>query len=186
MLNRIIMSKNNIEDIFRNLENDFDIENPDSGHEARFLQKLEGRNSITKNRNNNLWKPFLGIAASIALLVSLFVFSPKENTNINLADISPEMAKTETLFMASLKKELKNLNSEDMPEYQELIVDALFQIKILEEDYKQLVIGLKEQPSENLILDAMILNFQSRINVIQDTKDKIKALKNTNKQISII
>ncbi|WP_298344203.1 hypothetical protein [uncultured Algibacter sp.] len=180
------MSKDNIDSLFKNLENDFDIENPDFGHESRFLQKLNTQKSITNHRSKNIWKPFLGIAASIALLVSLFVFSPKEDTKINLADISPEMAKTETLFMTSLKKELENLNSEDMPEYQEIIVDALFQIKILEEDYNQLILGLKEQPNNQLVLDAMILNFQSRINVIQDTKEKIEVLKKSNNQITII
>ncbi len=180
------MNKDNIDSLFKNLENNFDTENPELGHESRFLQKLNTQNSIANHQNKNIWKPFLGIAASIALLVSLFVFAPKEDTSIKLADISPEMAKTETLFMASLKKELENLNSEDMPEYQEIIVDALFQIKILEEDYNQLILGLKEQPNNQLVLDAMILNFQSRINVIQDTKDKIEELKKSNTQITII
>lgn len=180
------MNKDNIDSLFKNLEGDFDTKNPSFGHEGRFLQKLNAQKSIANHRNQNLWKPFIGIAASIALLISLFVFSPKEDNTIKLADISPEMAKTETLFMASLKKELTNLNSEDMPEYQEIIVDALFQIKILEEDYNQLILGLKEQPNNQLVLDAMILNFQSRINVIQDTKDKIEELKKSNTQITII
>lgn len=183
------MSKNTIEHLFENLENDFDVENPNINHETRFLNKLNNKEEavikITRSKKN-IWKPFIGIAASIALIVSLFVFTPKEDKTIDLASISPEMAKTETLFMASLTKELENLKSEDMPEYQELIVDALFQLKVLEEDYKQLILGLKEQPKDKLILDAMILNFQSRINVLQDTKDKIEELNKSNKQISII
>lgn len=181
-----MMSKNTLDDLFKNLENDFDTKNPQLGHQERFLNKLNTKKSTSSLRKNSFWKPFIGIAASIALLVSLFVFSSKENNTIDLASISPEMAKTETLFMASLTKELENLNSEDMPEYQELIVDALFQLKILEEDYNQLILGLKEQPNDKLILDAMILNFQSRINVLQDAKDTIEDLKKTNNQISII
>lgn len=180
------MSQNKIDDLFKNLENDFDIETPDLGHQERFLQKLNTQETISSNRKNNLWKPFIGIAASIVLLVSLFVFTNKEVETTDLASIAPEMAQTETLFMASLTKELENLNSEDMPEYQEIIVDALFQLQVLEEDYKQLILGLKEQPKDKLILDAMILNFQSRINVIQDTKDTIETLKKDDKQASII
>lgn len=183
------MSKNNIEHLFKNLENDFDAENPNISHETRFLDKLNNKEDsvikITRSKKN-IWKQFIGIAASIVLLVSLFIFTSKEDQTVDLASISPEMAKTETLFMASLTKELENLNSEDMPEYQELIVDALFQLKVLEEDYNQLILGLKEQPKDKLILDAMILNFQSRINVLQDTKDKIEELNKSNKQISII
>ncbi|WP_298553545.1 hypothetical protein [uncultured Algibacter sp.] len=180
------MSKNTLDDLFKNLENDFDTDRPDIGHKERFAQKLNIQKSISSNRKNSFWKPFIGIAASIVLIVSLFIFTSKKDNTIDLASISPEMAKTETLFMASLTRELENLNSEDMPEYQELIVDALFQLQILEEDYNQLILGLKEQPNDELILDAMILNFQSRINVLQDTKDQIKNLKKTNNQISII
>jgi len=180
------MSKNTLDDLFKNLENNFDTENPGLGHQERFFQKLNTQDLSLNKMKKNLWRPFIGIAASIALVVTLFIFTSKEDNSTDLASISPEMAKTETLFMASLSRELENLNSEDMPEYQELIVDALFQLKVLEEDYSQLILGLKEQPKDKLILDAMILNFQSRINVLQDTKDKIEDLKKSNQQITII
>ena len=180
------MSKNTLDDLFKNIENDFDIETPDLGHQERFSKKLNTQNSISNNRKSNFWKPFIGIAASIALIVSLFIFTSKEDNTIEVTKTEPEIAKIETLFMASLSKELKKLNSEDMPEYQEIIVDALFQLQILEEDYNQLTLGLKETPKNKLILDAMILNFQSRINVIQDTKDNISDLKKTIKKVSII
>ena len=180
------MSNNTIDDLFKNPENKFDTENPDLGHQERFKLKLNAQKSISSNKKNNLWNPFIGIAASIALIVCLFLFTTNKDKTTDLASISPEMAKTETLFMATLTKELENLNSEDMPEYQEIIVDALFQLEVLQEDYNQLILGLKEQPKDKLILDAMILNFQSRINVLQDTKDNIEELKNNNKQSSII
>ena len=180
------MNKNTLEDLFENLKNNFDTENPNLGHQERFLNKLNTQNSSLNKTKKNLGKPFIGIAASIALLVSLFIFLSKETNTINLASISPEMAKVESVFMASLSKELKNLDSEEMPEYQELIVDALFELKVLEEDYNQLVFGLKEDPDNELILDAMILNFQSRIDIIQDTKEKIEELNNSNNQVSII
>lgn len=180
------MSKTTLEDVFKNLENNFDTEIPETAHKTRFLDKLNNQNKLplkVVSAKNNLWKPFTSIAASVILLVSVFIFTSKEDGIVNLASISPEMARTETLFMAVLSKELENLNSEEMPEYQELIVDALFQIKVLEEDYNQLIFGLKEQPDDELVLSAMILNFQSRINVLQDTKDKIEELNNSNKTI---
>lgn len=183
------MSKNNIDDLFKNLENTFDVDTPETGHKIRFLDKLKNRDKqplkIVKTKTN-FWKPFIGIAASLALIFSVFIFTSKtENTN-TLANISPEMAKTESLFMTTLSKELENLDSEDMPEYQELIVDALFEIKVLEEDYNQLILGLKEEPNNELILSAMILNFQSIIDVLQDTKDKIEELKNSNNKVKLI
>lgn len=180
------MNKNTLDDLFKNLEDKFDTENPDLGHQERFFQKLNTQDLSLNKKKKNLWRPFIGIAASIALVVTLFLFTSKEDNSADLASISPEMAKTETLFIASLSRELEKFNSEDMPEYQELIVDALFQLKVLEEDYNQLILGLKEQPKDKLILDAMILNFQSRINVLQDTKDNIEELQKSNQQITII
>tara|TARA_R110000868_G_scaffold219385_6_gene470380 strand:- start:588 stop:1139 length:552 start_codon:yes stop_codon:yes gene_type:complete len=183
------MSKNNIDNLFKNLENTFDVDVPETGHETRFLNKLKNENKqplkIVKTKTN-FWKPFIGIAASIALIFSVFIFTSKTDNTTDLASISPEMAKTESLFTATLSKELENLDSEDMPEYQELIVDVLFQIKVLEEDYNQLIFGLKEEPNNELILSAMILNFQNRIDVLQDTKDKIEALKNSNNKVKLI
>ena len=179
-------NKNTIDDLFKNVETDFDIESPHLGHQDRFLKKLNTQNTMVSNNKRNLWKPFIGIAASIALLNSIFIFVSKQNNKIDLASISPEMAQTETIFTNSLTKELEDLNSEYIPEYQEIIVDALFDIKILEEDYNQLIIGLKEQPKDKLILDAMILNFQSRIDVLQETKEKIEDLKKEINQNSII
>jgi hypothetical protein len=182
------MSKTTIEDLFKNLENDFDIEVPVIGHQQRFAEKLNNNKQqlATTAPKRNIWKPLIGVAASIALIVSLFLFTSKENETIDLASISPEMAKTESVFMMTLSNELKKLDSEDMPEYQELIVDAMFQIKILEEDYNQLIFGLKENPKDTLVLSAMILNFQNRIDIIQDTKDKIEELKKNNNQVTTI
>jgi hypothetical protein len=77
-----------------------------------------------------------------------------------------------------------------MPEYQDLIVEAMFKIKVAEEDYNQLVIGLKENPKDQLIISAMMLNFQDRIDVLQDVmeeiKDKETAIKQSKKEVNTI
>ena len=188
------MSTDNLNNLFENLENDFDIEAPNLGHEQRFLNKLVKHNQNVQDINksvsvskHSLWKPFIGIAASIALLISVLMFTTNNSSEINLADISPEMAQTQTLFTAVFTNELNKINSEDMPEYQDLIVDALYKIKVIEEDYKQLVIGLNESPNDQLIISAMILNFQSRIDVLQDVMAKIeKAKKSIKNEPTII
>ena len=53
--------KDNIEQLFKNLENTFDIAEPNTGHSQRFLDKLKHQNSaiITPNsKKNSYWKPF--------------------------------------------------------------------------------------------------------------------------------
>ncbi|MCF7569157.1 hypothetical protein L3X37_12400 [Sabulilitoribacter arenilitoris] len=187
------MSNNNLNDLFENLENRFDVETPNLGHQQRFFNKL-----VKQNKNNEvyiktltskskLWKPFIGIAASFALLVSVFVFINQHNSQIDLSEISPEMAQTQTVFTTMFNNELSKINSEEMPEYQDLIVDALYNIKVIEEDYNQLIIGLNENPNDQLIMSAMILNFQSRIDILQDVMQEIeKAEKSTKNEPNII
>ena len=178
------MSSENLKKLFKNLEQGLDIENPNLGHEQRFLNKLVKQNeqgfSKTSNSKRFSWKPFIGIAASIVLLISVFMFTTKGNSEIDLAKISPEMAETQTLFTSIFTNELSKINSEEMPEYQDLIVDALYKIKVIEEDYNQLVIGLKESPNDQLIISAMIINFQSRINVLQEVMQQIEEAKLSN------
>lgn len=173
------MSNNNIDNLFKKLENDFDIEEPKLNHEKRFLSKLQSQNEVSSTISFSLKrsfiKPVIGIAASIVLLISIFVFnSNRNNSEINLAKISPEMAKTESLFTSNFSNELNKLNSEETPEHQELIVDAIFKIKVIEEDFNQLVIALNENPKDQLIISAMLLNFQERIDIMQETILKIK------------
>ncbi len=187
------MDSENLNDLFENLENRFDIETPNLGHHQRFLNKLvkQDKNNEafiqTSTSKSKFWKPFIGIAATITLLVSVFIFINQHNSQIDLAEISPKMAQTETVFIKVFTNELSKINSEETPEYQELIVDALYNIKVIEEDYNQLVIGLKESPNDQLIMSAMILNFQSRIDILQDVMQKIEEAKKSikNKQIII-
>mgnify|MGYP000454043265 CR=1 FL=1 len=98
------MSNDNLNDLFENLENRFDVEAPNLGHQQRFLNKLVKQRqngevfveaSISKSK---FWKPFIGIAASIAILVSAVSFINQSNSQLDLAEILPEMAQTETVF----------------------------------------------------------------------------------------
>lgn len=178
--------EDNLHTLFDNIKDDFDIEVPNIGHNKRFLDKLNTQHIVVNVPKRNLWKPFIGIAASITLLVSLFVLMPREDVVPDLASISPEMAKTESVFNVTLQNELKKIDAEEYPEYQELIVDALFEIKVLEEGYNQLIYGLKENPEDQLVLSAMILNLQSRIDVLQDVMQEIENMKKLNNNTTII
>ena len=184
------MSKDNLDNLFKSLEGNFDVEVPKSGHEARFLDKLKSQNhesnGVVKLRSN-IWKPLFGIAASIVLLISIFIgFNQKEEA-VDLASVSPEMAKTQDFFTASINEELKKLEEESSPEVQVLIQDALKRIKLLEKDYDSLKIDLKDSGEDNRVIYAMISNFQNRIDNLQNTLEQIeivKQLKNSSNEMS--
>ncbi len=66
------MKKDNIDTLFENLKNDFDIENPNLNHQQRFLDKLKNQNKVADSTitKRSYWKPLLRIAASVVLLVA--------------------------------------------------------------------------------------------------------------------
>ena len=62
----------NLNNLFQDLQGHFDTEEPVKDHEKRFLSKLNEQNTIahttTKQRFN--WKPLIGIAASVVLIIA--------------------------------------------------------------------------------------------------------------------
>lgn len=174
------MKEDNLELIFKNTEGKFDLEEPNAGHQQRFLDKLKHQNSIaTKDKTSvfKLWKPLLGVAASIVLLITISFGVLESNSSSDLASISPEMAKTQDFFTNTITTELKKLNSEEYPEYQDLIVETMFQLKILEENYEQLKIDLNNSGKDERVIYAMISNFQNRIELLQNVVAQINDLK---------
>ena len=125
------MNKTTIEELFKSLANDFDIHTPEISHEARFIKKLKNQEQrVIKNeiRTTHNWKPFIGIAASILLLITVALGIQQNTETGDLASISPKMAKTQDFFTTTLDEKLNKLKAESVPEVQNLVKDALNQI----------------------------------------------------------
>ncbi len=172
------MEADKLDQLFEKLENNFDIEEPAVGHQNRFLSKLRQADSkvVEIRSQRSLWRPLLAVAASIALVMVLVIGSGNSSNSRELASISEEMATTQDFFTAAISSELKKLSAIDTPEYQDLIVDALFQIKLLEEAYIELRIDLDESGDDQRVIHAMISNFQNRINILQNVLEQINEL----------
>lgn len=189
-----IMKKDNIDNLFESLANQFDSEVPNVGHQARFLDKLNNTSKtevvFTQKSKFSLWKPLLGIAATLTLIV-VFPFGLKQQATQNdLASISPEMAETQNFFAATISQELERLNKEKTPEVQTLIKDAITRLNKLETAYELLKTDLVESGDDKRVIYAMINNFQNRIELLQTTLEKIEDIKtlknNTNYESNTI
>ncbi len=179
------MKKDKIDNLFETLHSEFDFENPNIGHKQRFLSKLKNQNSetvIIASRKSNYWKPFLSIAASIALLISVFtMLQPTEQVK-DLASVSTEMSKTQNFFTSTISEELLKLNEERSPETEVLINDGLKQMKILEKEYESLKIDLTKSGDDKRVIYAMISNFQTRINILKNVMETIENVKQSKQQ----
>jgi len=174
------MKKDTIDELFENLNGEFDINKPKEGHELRFLDKLKGHtmasNTIKKSSGFN-WKPFLAIAASVVICLSVFMTLQNQPETLDLASVSPELSETQDFFTATIHNELTQLNKERSPLTEQIITDALKQIKLLETNYIKLKTDLTESGKDKRVIYAMISNFQNRIDILNTVLEQIEELK---------
>lgn len=172
------MENKNLENIFYELRGKLDTEEPNTGHAQRFLEKLEASKTISINkRKYNWWTP-LAIAASVALLIAfggIHLFSTSLEDRV--AGISPEVSQTELYFTSLINDQVKKLEDENAPETKKIIEDTMVQLTRLETDYKTLEQDLLKGGNSKFILSAMITNFQTRIDLLQDVMEKIETIK---------
>ncbi|MFD2541029.1 hypothetical protein ACFSSB_01750 [Lacinutrix gracilariae] len=183
------MKKDQIDTLFDNLKDDFDVAMPSLNHEQRFANKLKQQRlaNTSKKAKNNFWKPFLGIAATLAILVTVFVTTQQEEKAYDLASISPEMAETQNFFTTTIASELTKLETETNPETKLLVADAMMQMQRLEKEYTDLKKDLSESGEDKRVIYAMISNFQNRIDILENTLtqiENIKKLKNSTNENS--
>lgn len=163
-----------LEKIFKELENQFDVNEPNEGHFSRFEAKLnKGRKS---NILLKLW-PFIAIAASVVLIFGVWLGASFSTQGMELANVSSEMGETQNYFVATIEKELETIEKERNPNTEQIINDGLEQLNKLEEEYQALTITLKESAADKRIIYAMIANFQQRIEVLQSLLTQIEDVK---------
>ncbi|WP_204345919.1 hypothetical protein [Psychroserpens algicola] len=175
------MNKNTIDELFKNLEGTFDTEMPNLGHDNRFLAKLQQQDTIVESppKKTSYWKPFLAVAASIVICLSVFtVFEQQEPELMDLASISPELSQTQSFFTMAIEQELVALEAQRSPETEDMIQKAMNALKVLEDDYQALKIDLTESGNDKRVIYAMISNFQNRIDVLKNVIEHIEEVKN--------
>ena len=179
------MNKDNIDHLFGRLRGEFDVEEPQSGHQDRFLEKLNqatGVVSIQKPKPT-WWKP-LSIAASIALvaLLGYQAFGPQPSLREQVVEIAPEVSKTEFYFANLIEPKVQQLKDEKSPETAQLVDDTLAQLQRLQKDYKSLEQDLVNGGDSKIIMNAMIINFQTRIDLLKEVLSQIENIKNLKSQ----
>ncbi|MDD3723035.1 MAG: hypothetical protein PHW92_11250 [Lutibacter sp.] len=173
--------QDNLENIFKELENQFDIEEPTIGHFKRFEEKLH------KGKKPNilfkLW-PFIAVAASVVLFFGIWIGSSFSNSGMELAKVSSEMGETQNYFVATIEKELASVEKMRNPDTEKIINDGLMQLNKLEKQYQVLTLELKESTKDKRIIYAMISNFQQRIEILQNLLTQIEDVKQLKTQIN--
>jgi hypothetical protein len=180
-----------IESLFEELNGSFDVASPRKGHRERFQNRLEKSDKSDDASGSSPWWRHLSIAASIALLLaaSVFLYRPDPSLQDQVAEISPEVSETSMYFAGLVSRQVEALQEMSSPETQPLIEDTLRQLEKLEKNYIKLEQDLIAGGNGKMILSAMIQNFQTRIDLLQDVMvriEEVKQFKNENHETNTI
>ena len=166
----------NLDQLFEKFENQWDVQEMNSDHQLDFLNKLNN-----KKRPNKNYYAVLGIAASIVLLLGISVFYNNEKPK-EYKFASKETKRTDSIFSILIDNELVKLKGKSSPENEQIIKDALKQMKVFDTDYQKIINELEKNGENKQIIYAMINNLQTRISFLQTVLQRIEEnenLKNT-------
>lgn len=163
-----------LKDFFEQNNAKLDIYDLKPGHEDRFMGKLKQRQvSVKRSFIKRHYKKLL-LAASVLILITLggqYINFAKQQ-QVNNTDIQ----QSEQYFSQIIKAEIADIKADETPETQKVFNDAMLQINQLENAYQKLVHDYKIN-HDKYILNAMIENFQQRIDILQFVKQEIQRIK---------
>ncbi|OQX98086.1 MAG: hypothetical protein B6I20_11545 [Bacteroidetes bacterium 4572_117] len=167
------------EDFIKKNSGSFDsFELPDD-HFERFQQKMN------KQKKNTISKTYwFSIAAGFVFLIMLSVFiryqytQPEkvvnENTILSLGDVSPKYEEVENFYKADLDQkidEFQKLNCKVNTEQKKMVDLELKQLDVV---YNSLQKELKVNINDKRIINAMINNYQNKIQFLELVIGQIK------------
>jgi len=156
-----------------NKTNRYDIYHPGPGHEKRFARKLE--KSFERKKPKKAGK-YLGIAAVLVLFValgSLPFLGKSQNTEQDRF-----IRENTGYFSKIIDREVKLLQKNQNPETRALINETMKQLDQLEKEYQKLLENYKHNNENKNLLNALIENFQKRIELLQFTKFQLNEIQN--------
>ncbi|KAF2337626.1 anti-sigma factor [Flavobacterium nitrogenifigens] len=170
--------KDNLEELFNRFENQWDIQELNPDHQMDFLQKLN-----KKEPKKRYWF-VTAIAASIVLMLGVSLFYKNEKPK-EFKFASKETKRTDSIFNILIDNELVKLKEKNSPENQQIIDDAMKQMKTFDADYQKIINELQKNGENKQIIYAMISNLQTRISFLQTVLKRIEdneKLKNTSNE----
>ena len=172
------MKKENddLDQLFEKFENQWDVKRMNADHQVDFLNKLN--NKQPKKKNYAVW----AIAASIVVLLGVSLFFNNNEKPKEFKFASRETQRTDSIFSILIDNELVKLKEKSSPENEQIINDALKQMKVFDADYAKIIKEVQKNGENKQIIYAMISNLQTRISFLQTVLKRIEEnenLKNT-------
>ncbi|MAD98083.1 MAG: hypothetical protein CMB99_12225 [Flavobacteriaceae bacterium] len=153
-------------------DQNFDIHEPHLGHFERFERKLK-----QPKKRQFKWQ-WLSVAASITLIFTFWLGSYTQKQTLDLADVSPKMEEVQDYFVSTIYQELQTVEKHRSLETETIIEQALESIEELEDEYKSFVQELNNNGEQRKLINAMIKNYQRRLDILENLLIQIDQIKN--------
>lgn len=171
-----------LDQLFENLENQWDVHEMDNQHIDRFSKKL----ALKKRKKN--FSFIYAIAASVVIMLGITLLYTNNDKPKELKFASKETKQTDSIFTVLIEHQLEQIKAKKSPENEKIIKDALHQMKSLDSDYEKIKHELEVNGESKPIIYAMISNLQTRISFLQNVLKHIEEtekLKNLNDEKTI-
>lgn len=154
-------------------QNDFDIHEPHSGHLNRFEKQLQG----SKPEKKFSWA-WMSAAAVVILCVGFGLGNLTQNTNTyDLSSVSSQMGEKQDFFVNAIHVEMIQLEKNRTLDTENIIETTLEELEELEDKYKVYVKQLKKDGEQREVINAMISNYQQRLNILKRALQQIENLR---------
>ncbi len=172
----------NIEEFTFENKDLFDSEEPDNGHFERFKARQKKYNKKSFRED---FKFVLKIAAMVVFVLSLGIFTYNQlytsktpvanlNNGVSLGEVSAEYKEVEQYLKSNVNtklQELKNLKCEKGDIKKATILEELNRLDVT---YRTLQKELRSNENDERIINAMINNYQLRVNILNKVITQIK------------
>lgn len=157
--------KDDLEQLFNQLDKEWNFKEPQLGHQERFLNKIK---KTKKNPFN--FRIAISVAASIIILIGFYMSYNATQTihKDEWTNVSPQIQETHFYFTSIINKELKEVKKHDTPENKTIIEDATKQMQQLDNDYEQIKTELIKNGENKQLIYAMLTNLKTRISFLEE------------------
>ena len=148
-----------------------------SGHEERFLAKLNADPNPGKTFQVNYWKATAVLVPLLMLSAYFFLeFNPLKTRSekVELADYSQGLGEAENYLAFVVKEKTKEINQLKTSENRDLINHSLNELDSLQSNYNQLLMDLKESGGNPQVIKSVVMNLQLQVEVLESVMKQLE------------
>jgi len=171
------MMGDKLEDFIRSNREEFDFSEPGEGH----LKRFEAKRSLVERKAPINWRNLLKVAAVIVFVLGSGILLVHDNSTqsyasegLDLRELSPELAEVETFYEDQIENATEELAPIKKLDQRGFNKDLAQQLTLLEEEYNELKLEMRDNYGDERLINAMIKNYQLRLQIIEQYLNQIK------------